>query len=150
MRPDVLPAPEPPAGVLLLYEHAAVDPSEWLGNYRFAVREDGAFLHQHNTRSEGSGTWDAVLPDEPVARIDAAGMARLRDALAAADIPREAAQPRDLATEESNPILQRFTIAGSDRRLVSATFGRALPAPVAALRETVDDVLSAALRERDR
>ncbi len=110
-----LPRLELPPDALLLFEHVPEGPDR-SGAFRFAVCEDGRFLHANNgplhvdperlDDDDPALFWSSEL--EPVTRFDDAAMASIRDALRAFG-SRQPASRRAPPGKVSEPTFERFT-----------------------------------------
>lgn len=126
-----LPRLELPSDALLLFEHVPEGPDR-SGGFRFAVCDDGRFLHASNgllhvdperlDDDDPALFWSTAL--EEVTRFDPAAIASIREALpAAGSIP---PVPKRQLGRVSEPTFERFTtvlngvvtsavVAGGDR-----------------------------------
>jgi hypothetical protein len=129
-----LPPPEVPPGTLILFESIPEGPDR-SGGYRFAVTEDGRFLHANNTAlHDANQFWTGPL--EEVAQFGYDAVAEIRQAIEATkSLPEHTKRPPG---RESEPTTERLTIV-KDGREKSSTFSpRARPAAAQKLLETVE------------
>jgi hypothetical protein len=136
-----LPPPELPPGTLILFESIPEGPDR-SGGYRFAVTEDGRFLHSGNRAlhvepSEAKSSTDPTNfwtdPLTEAARFPDEAMQQIRQQLP--DLPEHTKRPPG---RESEPTTERLTIV-KDGRQESSTFSpRARPDAAQKLLEAVE------------
>jgi hypothetical protein len=129
-----LPPPELPPGTLILFESIPDGPDR-SGGYRFAITEDGRFLHANNTAlHDANQYWTGPL--EEVARFSDDATNEIRQATQQAEsLPDHTKPPLG---KESEPTTERLTTV-VDGRPRSHTFSpRNRPPAAQHLLDTVE------------
>ncbi len=154
MRDLTLPAPALPDDALLLFEHIIID-SERGDNWRFYVRDDGAFFNARNSElrvaredwqsDDPALFWNTPFAAEPTRRLTAAQFAEFLQAVEAANIGALRAYYPDAAFEVSTPPwIERWTFVLDGAPISILIECHATPAQLTELHQTLGRLLAEA------
>ena len=129
-----LPPLELPPGALLLFESVPHGPDR-SGGYRFAITEEGTFLHANNTAlHDPTQFWTGSLQE--VARFDENGLSEIRKAIEdTKNLPESTKPPLG---KESEPTTERLTTVMNGQQRSHTFSPRARPEAAQKLLETVE------------
>ena len=151
MRDLVLPAPDLPDDVVVLYEHIVID-SERSDNWRFYVRDDGAFFNARNEElwvaredwpsDDPALFWNTPFAAEPTRRLTAAQFSEFLQALETADVAALRTYYPDANFESTtSPWVERWTFVLDGEVVTILIECEATPAQLADLHQTLTRLL---------
>ncbi len=152
MRELVLPAPNLPDDALVLYEHIVID-SERSDNWRFYVRDDGAFFNARNSElwvaqedwssDDPALFWNTPFVAEPTRRLTAAQFSEFSQALEAANVGALRAYYPDANFESTTPPwIERWTFVLDGEVVTILIECQAAPAQLTDLHQTLTRLLA--------